>query len=264
MKSLFFLILITINFTLNCQELVKVFDETLTVNSKSNYGGSSHNIAEVKLPPKTKEIIYRVSIFDKGTGIFDSELIELLKQVGGPKVALATAFTEYGVKSNDNEAVDIHIFNNVYDATDFQNKKAGWVTCKSQTNRTNCCVKTKDFLTERMFFGFKNNNYMQGLDVRLEVVAIIDTSLKYDYKYTFQILNDANKELNFNISKDGVNWENATLRNGYLMPINTESKDLFFRIQTDEFKKSEYRLQPNERFKIILNEQAQKWDLTKY
>lgn len=265
MKIIFFLLsFFLINISLNSQELIKVFDETLTVNSKSNYGGNSHNLAEVILPKKTTAIIYRISIFDKGTGLFDTELIELLKQVGGAKISLATTFAEFGVKSNDNEAVDIHLFNNIYDATDFHHKKEGWSACKSQLNRTNCCVKTSEFLTNRIFFGFKNNNYMQGLDVRLEVVAILDTSLKYDYKYTYQITNGANKELNFLISFDGQNWENATLRNGYIMPINTEKNPIFFKINTDETKKSEYRLQPNERFKIIFNEHMLKWDLTKY
>jgi len=263
-RYLTFLLSVILSLNTIAQDLVKAFDETLTVNSKSNYGGNSHNIGEVKLPPKTIAIIYRVTIFKKGAGIFDSELYETLKQFGSSKVALATSFAEYAIKSNDNEAVDINIFNNVYDATEFHQKKEGWTACKSQANRINCCVKTSDFLTNRIFFGFKNNNYMQGLDVRLEVVAVVDTNLNYDYKYTYQISNETDRELTFSLSGDGQKWVNYSLRNGYTLPLNTEQNVIYFVIQTDDTKKSQYKLQPNERFKIIHNKKELKWDLMKY
>lgn len=105
---------------------------------------------------------------------------------------------------------------------------------------------------------------MQGLDVKLEIVALIDTSLKSDYKYSYTIDNAANQELKYLISTDNVNWQETSLRNGYQQTFTFEQKEIFFKIRTDNFKFSAYKLTPNERYRIFWNANFAKWDLTRY
>lgn len=247
------------------QTLVQVTDEMLTVNSTTAMSGYTRNKTQVTLPEKAKAYIYRISIFPKGKSSVDNSLFDLLQQMGGAKVSLATSFAQFAIKNNDNSSVDAFIFNNTYDADNFFVKKDGnWNACKSMFNRVSCCFSTKDCIGREIYFGFRNNNVMQGLDVKLEVVALIDSSLKSDYKYSYTIENSSNKELKYSLSTDNANWQEATLRNGYQQTFTFEQSEIYFRIRTDNFKVSSYKLTPNERYRIIWNTNLAKWDLERF
>jgi len=263
LNFLFFTLIFTLN--LSAQELVQVTDETLTVNSTTSITGNSRNKTEVTLPEKTKAYIYRISIFPKGKGAVNNSLFDLLKQIGGANISIATSFAQFAIKNNDNASVDAFIFNNTYDADNFYSKKDGnWSACKSMTNRVSCCFSTNECMGRQIFFGFKNNNIMQGLDVKLEIVALIDTSLRSDYKYSYTIDNSANKELKYLISTDNLNWQETSLRDGYQKIYTFEQKEIYFKIKTDNFKFSAYKLTPNERYRIFWNTKLAKWDLMRY
>ena len=266
LKNILTASILTVSFlSSRSQDLVQVTDETLTVNSTTAMSGYTRNKTEVTLPEKTKAYIYRISIFPKGKTSVDNSLFDLLQQMGGAKVSLATSFAQFAIKNNDNSAVDAFIFNNTYDADNFFAKKDGnWNACKSLPNRVSCCFSTKDCIGRQIFFGFRNNNLMQGLDVKLEVVALIDTSLKSDYKYSYTIENAGNRELKYSISLDNVKWEETSLRNGYQQTFTFEKQEIYFRIRTDNFKLSSYKLTPNERYRIVWNTNLSKWDLERF
>lgn len=250
---------------LSAQELVQVIDETITVNSTTSMTGYTRNKTEVTLPEKTKSYIYRISIFPKGESSVDNSLFDLLNKMGGPNVSIATSFAQFAIKNNDNSSVDAFIFNNTYDADNFYSKKdANWSACKSMPNRASCCFSTKECIGKQIFFGFRNNNIMQGLDVKLEIVAVVDTSLKSDYKYSYTIDNGSDRELKYSISSDNITWQETSLRNGYQQTFTFEQKEIYFRIKTDNFKFSTYKLTPNERYRIFWNANLAKWDLTRY
>jgi hypothetical protein len=250
---------------ISAQELVQVTDETITVNSTTAMTGYTRNKTEVTLPEKTKAYIYRISIFPKGKSAVDNSLFELLKQMGTANISIATSFAQLAIKNNDNFSVDAFIFNNTYDADNFYDKKDNnWSSCKSMTNRVSCCFSTKECIGREIYFGFRNNNIMQGLDVKLEIVAIVDSTLKSDYKYSYTIDNGSNKVLKYFISLDNNNWEETSLRSSYQQVYTFEQREIYFKIKTDNFKFSTYKLTPNERYKIFWNEKLQKWDLTRY
>ncbi len=270
MKKIFIPIFLILQFlyfpiTLFSQELIQVTDETITVNSTTSMTGYTRNITSIKLPEKTKKYIYRISVFPKGESEIDNSLFDLLKQYGGANVSVATSFAQFAIKNNDSKSVDAYIFNNTYDADNFYDKQDGnWSTCKNMPNRASCCFATDDCIGKDIYFGFRNNNIMQGLDVKLEVVALIDNSLITDYKYSYSISNSTNQELKFSISLDGKDWQETSLRNGYKQIYTFEQNEVYFRIRTNNSTMALYKLIPNERYKIIWNDELQKWDLTRY
>lgn len=185
--------------------------------------------------------------------------------MGGANVSLSTSLAQFAIRNNDNTAVDAFIFNNTYDSENFYSKKDNnWSACKSMMNRVNCCFSTKECIGKEIFFGFRNNNIWQGLDVKLEIVALVDTSLKVDYKYSYTIDNGSGKELRYFLSIDNINWQETSLRNGYQQVFTVEQKVIFFKIKTDDFKFSMYKLIPNERYRIFWNRNLYKWDLKKF
>ena len=157
------------------QELVQVTDETLTVNSVTAMTGYTRNKTEVTLPDRTSGYIYRISVFPKGTNPAGPSLFSLLKKLGSSNISLASSFAEYAIANNDNSSVDAFIFSSPDDANNFYAKKDGyWNACKSMPNRVSCCFATKECMGKEVYFGFRNNNIMKGLDVKLEVVALVE------------------------------------------------------------------------------------------
>lgn len=255
--------------TCNCeilsQELIQVIDETLVVNSSTAIGGNTRNKTEVTLPEKTKAYIYRISIFPKGESSIANSLFDLLQQMGGANVAMASSFTQFAIKNSNNNAVDAFIFNNTYDSDNFYAKRdESWSACKSMANRVNCCFSTKECIGKQVFFGFRNNNITQGLEVKLEIVAVVDNSMEADYKYSYTIENPTGRDLKFQISTDKTNWKDYNLRDGYKQIFTFEQQEIYIRIYTDRLKFSSYKLGPNDRYRIIWNTVLQKWDIIKF
>jgi hypothetical protein len=245
------------------QSLVEITNETLTVNSTSNMTGNTRNKADVKLPENTIKYIYRISVLPKGDATVANSLFDLLQTAGPASVKVASSFAQYAIGNNDNLSVDAFIFNNVYDAEKFYNKESDWGACKSLMNRVSCCFATSDCIGQQVFFGFRNNNIMQGLDVKLEVVALVDTSSASTSKYSYTIENGTGREISYYISLDNVNWKQVSLRDGYQHNPTVEQSTLYFKLVTNTSKSVLYTLRPNERYKIVWNEGTQRWDIVR-
>ena len=258
-------LIIFLCFDLSAQELVQVVDEIITVNSTTSMTGYTRNKTSIMLPPKTKGYIYRISIFPKGNAGVDNSLFDLLQQFGTANISIGSSLAQFAIRNNDGRAVDAFIFNNTYDADNFYSKNDGnWSYCKSMPNRVNCCFSTKECIGQEVYFGFRNNNIMQGLDVKLEIVAIVDDTQNIDYKYSYSINNATNQELSYLISYDNINWEKNTLRNGYKQTFTVEQREIFFKIYSENDQFVHYKLTPNERYKIIWSTEKGKWDITRY
>lgn len=254
--------LLLISFTVFSQTTINVIDETIVVNSITALGGNTRNITELTLPEHTISYIYRITITPKGTSDQSTPLFSLLNNSGDVTISGMSRITEFAIKNNDNFAVDAFIFNNIYDANDFYKKSDGnWTSCKSMGNRTNCCFESSECINNKIFFGFRNNNISQGLNVRLEVIAIVDDSSNSKCSYT--ISNSTTTELKYFVSVDNVNWEENILRGGYNMHYNNSFKELYFKIYTDK-SFVQYKVLPSERYKLILNTEKSIWDLIRY
>lgn len=243
-----FLLLLT---KLNAQQYQSVIDEKIMVNSTTAMAGYTRNITEVTLPEHSISYFYRITITAKAASDESTPLLSLLKNSADVAVAGMNRITEFAIKNNDNHAVYAFIVNNTYDANDFNSEKDGNLTpCKSMANRSNCCFESSECINSRIFFGFKNNNVAQGLNVRLEVIAKIDDSVPSKCSYT--ISNSTTTELKYFVSIDNIKWEENVLRSGYNMNYNNAIKELYFKIYTD-IKFVNYKIFPNERYKLILN-----------
>jgi hypothetical protein len=164
-----------IHANLPAQNLHEVINQTITVNSRTAINGNTRNIISADIPENANGFIYRISIFKKGqSALANASLLLLLRRAGGLKIALGTALIQYVIKSNDNQAVDAFIFTNEYDATSFYAKKdESWSACKTMLNTVNCCFSTSECQARQIYFGFRNNNIRQGLNVRIEIVAML-------------------------------------------------------------------------------------------
>jgi hypothetical protein len=244
------------------QSYVQVADQTLTVNSTSNLTGRSRQYVRVDLPSNAIGYVYRATIMPKGATASNSNLLSLLANYAPKEIALGAQLTQLAVNVNDGNALDAFTFYNPYDADNFvAEHDNNWSSCTSNLNIINTCYSTNRCLNPTLFFGFRNNNLMQGLNVRLEIVAITD-SIKQLPSVTYSILNATDQEIKFQLSNNQRTWESMSLRSGYVKSL-TEDKPLFIRIYTSLFKFVNYKLDPNERYRIIWSNQG-KWDLIRY
>jgi len=243
------------------QKYIDVTDETLTVNSRTALLGNTRNITSITLPEKSIGYIYRVSVFPKGNADAANSLFKLIRSVD-PSTALATTLMQFSIKNNDGNSVDAFIFNNTYDADNFYAKNDNnWSACKSMPNRSNCCFSTNDCINRTIYFGFRNNNISQGLDVKLEVVAIVDSSKLSNYSFSYTVQNGTDREIKIQISNDDLNWAEKSLRSGYQETYTLEQSKMYIRIYTTTDSFVHYKLDPAERYKIIFNQQDGKWDI---
>ncbi len=245
-------------------EYTKVTDELVTVNSTSSLSGYTRNKVEVKFPEKTTGYICRITSCPKGQMQQSEDLFNVLKKIPVSEVAAGASLAQFAIRNNDGSNVDAFIFNNTYDADYFYAKKDGqWSTCKSKPSIVNSCFYSNDCIGRRIFFGFRNNNIMQGLDVHLEVVAIVDKNAETANTFSYSFLNGSNQELSYSLSTNKLSWQNVNLRPGYSNTVTFTEPFIFFRIQTNG-RSVEYKVTPEERHKIVWNTQTNAWDLTRY
>lgn len=246
------------------QQYVDVINQTITLNSISSLMGANRNYIKVNMPEKTSAYIYRISITPKGTQGVSSNLFELVKNVAPADIAIGASLAQFVINSSDGSAVDSYTFNNPYDADNFVAKSDGnWTACQFSRSVVNNCYSAKQCLNPTMYFGFKNNNMVQGLDVHLEIVALVDSTKQNRYSYSYTILNGANQEVKYMISYDNLNWETVNLRSAYSYTLTKDQPVIHFKIYTTAFNYVAYDLQPNERYKIIWSTKN-KWDLIRY
>jgi hypothetical protein len=248
------------------QKFVDVLNETLTVNSKTAIGGYTRNKTSVRLPEKTKGYIYRITIADKGSLVVSNTLFSILKNIAPKQISLGVALTEYAVSNSDNESVDAFIFTNVYDAEKFYSKKDGeWDFCYSMSSVSNSCRSVKDCIGELVYFGFRNGNFRQGLDVKLEVVAIVDESQKNKFNYTFCIVNSTDVNQKYYLSVDNKKWELQTYhKKGYSMCYTYPQNYLYARIYTTTTTYKTATLYSNQRYTIYWNKKTKQLSIETY
>lgn len=239
--------------------LIKITDETVTVNSTSNLSGNSKNLTEIDIPQKTKAYIYRVSIYPRGQYSNENSLVSLLSSMDPDELALTNSFGQFAIK-NSGYNIDAYIFNNSSDASNFLKGKT-FYACKSFTNKSNFCYSENTCLGNRIYVGLNNNSLMQGLDVRIEVVAIVDNSSDATSTYSYNVENPTNTGVNFSISTDNTNWTNHSVSSRKSLTFKLNQGHCFLKIQTSLFKTVNYKIYSGRKYKVYWNETQQKWDL---
>jgi hypothetical protein len=246
------------------QIYVPVVNQTITVNSRSTLSGNSRNYIVAEFPKNTSAYVYRISITSKDASTESTELFNLLKNYPSATIAIGSQLTQLIIQTSDGKAVDAFTFNNVYDADNFRNKNDGnWGASQASMSVVNTCYASNTGLNPTVYFGFRNNNLMDGLNVHLEVVAIVDSAKQSNTCFSYSILNGTDRELKYFISTDESNWQEANLESLYSQTFSSGLPYFFFKIYTNTFNFVSYKITPTDRYKIILNN-GNKWDLIKY
>lgn len=155
------------------QKLVSAVDNTITVFSRNAPAGNT-DVIEVSLPANTRSYVYRISIFKKDQWIAGPSLAVLLDSMGARKVSQATDFRQFAVSNNDNTIASAFIFTNPNDADHFYHNKPGSRACKNLQRITSTCLSSNQCLGKKLYFGFSNGNAADEIDVRLEVVGVVE------------------------------------------------------------------------------------------
>ena len=252
---------------LNCraQQFVSVMDQLFTVHSSGNVfvnnNSSSRNIIEVHLPAKTVGYVYRVSAKAKNslTGQ-NAQLFDLLKTIAPKQIVMEAALTQFAVQQTDGEAIDVFAFNTADDANIFLRKQDNFLRpCWYNLGVINTCFAKNTCLSPTIYFGFRNNNLATGINVHLEVVAVIDTSAKIEYRYS--ISNGVNQNLYYLLSNDQVNWERHLVATGYTDNLSSGQSKLYIRLITSVTSMVTYEILPEQRYRIVWNIIAKRLEL---
>lgn len=82
--------------------------------------------------------------------------------------------------------------------------------------------------------------------------------------YNFKIANNAHKDVNFQLSLDGQNWESCSLKNNYYGTWKYKQLNIQFRLTTNNQGTVNYNISYNEGYKIQWNDDKSMWDLYNY
>jgi hypothetical protein len=239
--------------------------QTLVINSQTAVGKKSRNFADFTLPDNSIGYVYRITVFPKGDKKVPNDLFDLVSKVSSKEIAFGAELTKYMIDVNADEAIDTYIFSDRNSFSNFYSGGTNWVACKTMPNRRGICVASNECLSKKLFFGFENKNWTHGVEVLLEVVAVIDTDLMplnrplkpFDPTrkivlsglYNYSILNTSLlNNFDAQVSTDGINYKIYHINAG-------ETVSRFFTANPIYLKLYNYsrplRLTPNKKYKIV-------------
>lgn len=261
-RLLFFLLLTSFQLS-HAQKLVDVTNEILTVNSQTAMNGYTRNVTEIQLPKGTTGYTYRISVARRGGRYAGNSLLSLLQAMPITQLGMGANLAQFAINQSDGSQIDFFIFTTQQDKDAFFTKSENWSYCRSFLNRVNTCGYVDKCLNETVWFGFRNNNFSQGLDVRLEVVALVDEQSS-DQTYSFEISNKTTADMRFEVSADGLDWRPCLLRTNYTGRFKFTRPSVTFRMTSETGEFVRYKIYSTERYAIKWSESKQRWDLFNY
>ena len=255
---------------------VSVLNEKLTVNSITNVTARyRRNAAEFSLPVGTIGFIYRISVFQAGKVNMTNQLTDLVKNlpIQDVRYKIAAQVGSYALQGANNESIDYFIFQNQADKTQFlKDGIEGINTCSSHAQRNNVAKYSDDCIQKKMYLGFQNKNLSQGLDVQLEVVAVVEkreVGVKFIPKIpafsTFSIKSNCGLLTRIEISKDGETWNEYTLESNQSTTFRSVGNKSFIRISTllgRDFLLEKQAVSSGN-YALIFDKKNEKWTLAK-
>ena len=254
--------------TCDAQRYIGIMDQLFTVHSAGNVfvntNSNSRNIIQVNFPVKTKGYIYRITTGSGNSAGQPEKLYQLLKSMVPPQVAMEASLAQFVINSTDSKAIDAYIFSNVYDSNNFLQKREGnWTACQQNSGVLSTCLASDQCISPTIYFGFRNNNLANPINVHLEVVAIVDTTSQIDFSYSYTVANGTTQAINYQISNDQTNWESYTVAQGYANTLKRDQQVIYIRLITTALNMVTYEIHPEQRYRIIWSN-AGRWDLVTY
>lgn len=140
-------------------------------------GGTQTHVVRVQLPPNTIEWYYAFSVSstenDRASLSLTTQLASIIDKTGLASVALSALYTPTG-----SYACNVYLLANSGSAQTFANGNSDWrhfsnYQLTSTRNGVNV-VKDRQFLSGTWYVGFKNLLETQGINVTVEVVAVVE------------------------------------------------------------------------------------------
>jgi hypothetical protein len=179
--------------------------ETFHVNSVTSLTGSTRKLIQFQLPPNTVRWYYSFSAFRNAKDVSNVQeefnLLSKLSHVIDVSGTTAGALAFLGRPPGSNNC-DVYLLNSDNDVRLFEAKQNNFYYCRegSMDGLVSGVMEIKD--PDRMFgtqsLGFRNNDLSYGIDVKLQIVAIVRTEA------TINGWTKEQKELLFNKFKDGL------------------------------------------------------------
>lgn len=194
------------------QQLSLILQDKFVVNSRTSLNGYTRNYAEVKLPSNAIGYIYRLTVLEKGRSLASETLFELAQKIPDIKVKIGAAVAEFIVNNSNNHAVDFFIFTQYSDISNFYSKNDDkWNSCFSLPNRQGLCYASNECMADKIWFGFRNNDIDDGVEVYLEVVAILEDKMINSNSYSTTNSNSGNYVPTNNTNNNSTSGNNNSI-----------------------------------------------------
>ncbi len=231
--------------------------------------GYTRNFVDIRLPRGIVAYAYRISLYKIDGVKMPDRLIELLSAVPIAELKAGLDISKYVVTNPiKGGEVDYFIFTKASEADHFFNKEDEiWKGCKSFLNSASTCVLSDECLGSQFFFGFRNNSGAKGLDVNLELVAIVDEdqALINQSMSAYEIKNSLTADMAFQLSTDGKNWTDYTVPTGSSGTYNYNESTIYFKINNaGGTPPTQYKINTTQKYKIYYNDTKKRLDLMGY
>jgi hypothetical protein len=184
MKTLILLLIVCKSAISFAQTSKPVYKVVPVVNSHSFYlkggsramiGNSSRQVLPIELPANTVEWYYTVTTTTNRKQSSNSDLKEQLDKLLIPEIGISsTAFGTIAVPDGSG-ICDVYVMTNPNEVNKYVNKQpaASFLMNDSRQNYISGVIQVKDFLYGSCFLVLRNPSASQGLNVTIEVTAIV-------------------------------------------------------------------------------------------
>lgn len=224
--------------------------KVITVNSQTSIYANSNTrrLIEIELPTGTIAYVYRVAVISGSAPSVGESLISLLSAIPSDELTKgAIALSSNTMQNANNGSVDMFVFSQSADASAFLNKAdASWFSPKQAMGVKSTVEVAINPISPKIWFGFRNNNFSDKVDVRLDVVAILDETIT-DPICTFEFVNPLNEGVKFSLSFDRVEWAQVSLGRNEIYQNQLPLREIHVRIPRRVYGYNDFTLHYSEK-----------------
>jgi len=143
--------------------------------SRAIVGNSSRQVVPIELPANTVEWYYTITTTNNRKQSLNSDLTGQLDKLLNPESGISSnAFSTISVPGGSG-LCDVYVMTNPNEVTKYVNKRpaASFLMNDSRQNYISGIIQVKDFLYGSCFLVLRNPSASEGLNVTLEVTAIV-------------------------------------------------------------------------------------------
>jgi hypothetical protein len=146
--------------------------------SRAIIGNSSRQVLQIELPANTVEWYYTVTTTTNRKQSLNSDLTEQLDKLLIPDIGITSDALSVIAVPGGSGICDVYVMTNPNEVNKYVNKKpaASFLMKDSRQNYISGLIQVKDFLYGSCFLVLRNPSASQGLNVTVEVTAIVLTT----------------------------------------------------------------------------------------